>query len=375
MDESQRQLKEMVEKYCADHMEPFMEADDESQTFRKDIYQGFGKLGLAGMNISQAHGGMGMSCMDICLALEAVAKTSVAYGVTLSVSTMIQSIIEKFGTEEQKKHYLPQLVSGQEIGAFALSESGAGSDVKALKTAAKKTRDGYIINGAKAWISSGGIAKTYVVMARTEKGVSSFVIEEGDEGFSYGKKEKKIGWRVSPTRELIFENCRIPDDRLLGREGEGFKIALSALDKGRVTIGAIAVGAAQRVLDESIRYALAREQFGNPIFSYQGLQFMLAEMATEVEASRLLVYDAARRIGEDPGRASRYAAMAKLKATDVCMKVATDAVQIHGGVGCTAEYPVERFMRDAKILQIVEGTNQIQKVVIARHLEKEYGRG
>jgi alkylation response protein AidB-like acyl-CoA dehydrogenase len=288
---------------------------------------------------------------------------------------MVQAIINDFGTEKQKQTYLPKLTTGEEIGAFCLSESGAGSDAASLKTTAKKVDGGYIINGTKLWITSGGIAKTYIVMARTggegAKGVSAFIVRDGTPGLSFGKKEKKMGWRTSPTREVIFENCFVPEENRLINEGEGFKVAMAALDKGRITIGAVAVGLTERALDEAVKYSLTRQQFNQAIFEFQGLQFMMADMALELESSRLLVQEAARLY--DEGRPSqKIASMAKLKATDAAMKVTTDAVQILGGVGYTREYPVERFMRDAKVLQIVEGTNQVQRVVIARQLKKEY---
>jgi acyl-CoA dehydrogenase len=288
---------------------------------------------------------------------------------------MVQSIINDFGNEKQKSTFLPALTAGQEIGAFCLSESGAGSDASSLKTTAKKVDGGYVLNGTKLWITSGGIAKTYIVMARTggegSKGVSSFIVRDGTPGLSFGKKEKKMGWRTSPTREVIFENCFVPEENRLLAEGEGFKVAMAALDKGRITIGAVAVGLSQRALDESVKYSLTRQQFNQAIFDFQGLQFMMADMACETEASRLLVQEAARLY--DEGRPNqKIASFAKLKSTDTAMKVTTDAVQILGGVGYTREYPVERFMRDAKVLQIVEGTNQVQRVVIARQLKKEY---
>ena len=241
---------------------------------------------------------------------------------------------------------------------------------------AKKVEGGYLLNGSKMWITSGGIAKTYIVMARTgsdtsAKSISAFIVRDGMDGFTYGKKEKKMGWKISPTRELVFSNCFIPEENLLSSEGNGFKIAMAALDKGRITIGAIAVGLSERALDESVKYALSREQFNQSIFDFQGLQFMMADMATEIECSRLLVMKSAKDY--DNGHPNpKLASMAKLKSTDTAMKVSTDAVQILGGVGYTQEYPVERLMRDAKVLQIVEGTNQIQRVVIARNLKKEH---
>lgn len=375
MNDLRAELSQTLSKWCESHIEPHMEHDDAEGKFRLEIFQGLGAQGFTGMTLPESYGGAGLSYGDYFSALETIAKYSVAYAVTVSVSSMVQTIIDEYGTPEQKQKYLPALTAGEEIGAFALSESHAGSDAASLKTTAKKVDGGYQLNGTKMWITSAGVAKTYVVMARTggegSKGISAFIVRDGAKGMSYGKAEKKMGWKTSPTRELVFENCFVADsDRLLG-EGEGLKVALGGLDRGRVAIAAIAVGCAQRALDEATRYALGRQQFKQAIFDFQGLQWMLADMATEIEASRLLVDEAARLL--TAGRpAGKLASMAKLKATDVAMKVTTDAVQIHGGVGYTSEYPVERFMRDAKVLQIVEGTNQIQRVVIARFLKKEY---
>ncbi len=375
MNELQQELKSQLEKFRLAKIEPFAEEDDANEHFRMDVFKELGNLGFCGMTVSEEYGGAGLGYSDFCIALQEIAKSSVSYAVTVSVSTMVQGIIERFGNEDQKKKYLPELSAGQQIGAFCLSESSSGSDAKAMKTTAKKTEGGYLLNGSKMWITSGGIAKTYIVMARTggegSSGVSAFIVEDGTEGFTYGKKEKKMGWKASPTREILFQNCLVPEENRIGAEGEGFKVALGGLDAGRVTIGAIAVGLTERALDEAVKYSLERNQFDQPIFNFQGLQFMMADMATELEASRLLVERGAELL--DKGIInSKLCSMAKLKATDVAMKVTTDSVQIHGGVGYTSEYPVERMMRDAKVLQIVEGTNQIQRVVIARQLKKEY---
>lgn len=374
MNEFQKELVLSLRKFCKENIEPHMEHDDAEGKFRMEIFKGLGEYGVTGVTLPEEFGGMGLTYLDYTLVLEEIAKWSVPYAVTVSVSSMVQSILKEYGNDEQKKKYLPALTSGEEIGAFALSESHAGSDAASLKTTARKTEGGYLLNGTKMWITSGGIAKTYIVMARTgaegSKGVSAFIVRDGDTGFSFGKAEKKMGWKTSPTRELVFENCFVPDENLLLTEGQGFKVAMGGLDRGRVAIAAIGVGCAQRALDESIKYALTRQQFKQPIFDFQGLQFMLSDMATETEASRLLVHAAARSI-DTLSPDSKLCSMAKLKATDTAMKVTTDAVQVLGGVGYTSEYPVERFMRDAKVLQIVEGTNQIQRVVIARHLRKE----
>ena len=375
MNDLQKELQSSVRKFCLDKIEPHMEHDDANANFRMDIFNGLGELGLAGITLPEEYGCANLGYQELCAVLEEIAKYSVSYSVTVSVSTMVQSILNQYGNESQKEKYLPELTSGQFIGGFCLSESHSGSDAAALKTTAKKTDGGYILNGSKMWITSGGIAKTYIVMARTgqegPKGISAFIVHDGMDGFSYGKLEKKMGWKVSPTRELVFENCFVPDENLLSSEGMGFTIAMSALDRGRITIGAVAVGLAQRALDEAVKYSLERQQFQKPIFDFQGLQWMMADMATEVEASRLLVQKASENYDNNVPDV-KLASMAKMKATDTAMKVTTDSVQIHGGVGYTAEYPVERYMRDAKVLQIVEGTNQVQKIVIARQLKKEY---
>jgi alkylation response protein AidB-like acyl-CoA dehydrogenase len=375
MNDFQKELCQNLRKFCLSQIEPFMEQDDEKSYFRNEIFKGLGEYGVTGVPTLTEYGGAGLNYLDYCYILEEIAKFSVPYAITVSVSCMVQNIISEFGNEKQKKLYLPALASGAEIGAFALSESHAGSDAQALKTTAKKVDGGYLLNGTKMWITSGGIAKTYIVMAKTSdngaKGISAFIVRDGTEGFSFGKAEKKMGWKISPTRELIFNNCFIPAENMLQNEGDGFSIAMSGLDRGRITIGAIGVGCAQRALDEAIKYALTRQQFSQAIFDFQGLQFMLSDMATETEAARLLVHQAAKNYDQNIS-SQKLCSMAKLKATDVAMKVTTDAVQILGGVGYTSEYPVERFMRDAKVLQIVEGTNQIQRVVIARHLKKEY---
>lgn len=375
MTDLRKELCLNLSKWCEAHIEPHMEHDDAEGKFRMEIFRGLGGQGFTGITLPEEYGGAGLAYADYVAVLEEIAKYSVAYSVTVSVSSMVQTILNEYGNAEQKKKYLPALATGLEIGAFALSESHSGSDAASLKTSAKKVDGGYVLNGTKMWITSAGVAKTYIVMARTggegAKGVSAFIVRDGMPGFSYGKAEKKMGWKASPTRELIFENCFVPAENLLLNEGEGFRVAMGGLDRGRIAIGAVSVGCAQRALDEAVKYSLGRVQFKQPIFDFQGLQFILAEMSCEVEASRLLVQRAAELV--DAGESSaKLSSMAKMKASDTAMYVTTEAVQIHGGVGYTSEYPVERFMRDAKVLQIVEGTNQIQKVVISRQLKKEY---
>ena len=377
MSDEQEWLRQLT-KFRLKHIEPYMEEDDATEHFRPEIYHRMGELGLAGLCLPEQYGGSGLGQRDQIRALGEIAKSSVSYAVTLSVSTMVQKIIALQGTPQQKQQYLPTLTSGQEIASFCLSESEAGSNPSALQTRAIPTtvkgKKGYLLKGRKMWVSSAGEAATYLIMARTTKGakgISAFLTRKDAPGFSCGKKEKKMGWRVSPTREILLENCFVPEASRIGAEGDGLKIALSGLNSGRIAIGAIAVGLSERALEEAVRYSLTREQFGSPLFDFQGLQWMMADMATETSASRLLVEQAAAL--EDEGKPCRQsAAMAKLKATDTAMRVTTDAVQILGGVGHTSEYPVERFMRDAKLLQIVEGSNQIQRIVIAKELKKEY---
>lgn len=375
MNELQIELTNQLAKYCQSNIEPLMEEDDAQGKFRESIFTGLGDYGVTGVPLPEEYGGAGLTYTDFAIVLREIAKYSAPYAVTLSVSTMVQNIINEFGNVEQKKKYLPALTSGKEIGAFCLSESHAGSDAASLKATAKKTDGGYILNGSKMWITSAGVAKVYFVTARTgaegAKGISGFIIRDGADGLTYGKPEKKMGFKTSPTRELILENCFVPDSDLLGKEGEGFKYAMSGLDRGRISIAAIACGLSQRAIDESVKYALERKQFKQEIFNFQGLQFMLADMATETEASWLMVKEAAR-LFDDNNTNSKLASMAKLKATDTAMKVTTDAVQVLGGAGYTSEYPVERYMRDAKVMQIFEGTNQIQRVVIGKHLRQEY---
>jgi butyryl-CoA dehydrogenase len=284
-----------------------------------------------------------------------------------------------YGSEEQKKRYLPQIASGRKLAAFALTESAAGSNAAGIQTQAVADGDQYVLNGTKQWITNGGEAEIYSVIAMTDRtrgarGASAFIVERGDPGFGFGKKEKKMGIRCSSTTELIFDNCRIPKERIIGRVGMGFIVAMKTFDESRPGIGALSVGLAQGALDEAVMFAKERIQFGKPIMSFQAVGHMLAEMATMIEASRALVYAVARYIDTRPKENTKVSAMAKLFPSDVAMKVTTDAVQIFGGHGYMRDYPVEKMMRDAKILQIYEGTNQIQRNIIAQALNKEYTR-
>lgn len=373
--DEQKMLQSMVRDFAVNEVEPTAAERDEEERFDREIFDKMAELGLTGIPWPEEYGGSGMDYVSYVIAVEELSRVCASTGVTLSAHVSLASWpIYKYGTEEQKQKYLRRLAEGSAIGAFALSEPGAGSDVASMKMTAKKDGDDYVLNGNKVWITNGGVADIYVVFAKTDldakhRGISAFIVEKGTEGFSFGKKEKKLGIRSSPTTELIFENCRIPKENLLGEEGEGFKIAMTTLDGGRSGIAAQAVGIAQGALDAAITYAKEREQFGKPIAHQQGISFKLTDMATEVEAARLLTYRAAwlESQGLPYGEAS---AMAKLFAGDTAMRVTVEAVQIFGGYGYTKDYPVERYMRDAKITQIYEGTNEIQRLVIGRALTK-----
>jgi acyl-CoA dehydrogenase len=372
--EEQEALQRTVRKFCEKELAPIAAEADEKGEFHREIYEKLADIGLLGIPCPEEYGGAGLDYMTYIVVVEEIAKFCLSTAVGLGVQGLPQIMINTFGTDEQRDKFLAPLASGETLGAFALTEPGSGSDAASLKTSARLDGDYYVLNGSKVFITHGGVADVYLVMAKTDpekgpRGISSFIVEDGAPGFSFGKTEKKMGLRSSPTREIIFEDCRIPRQNIVGNDGDGFKIAMIALDSGRITIGASGVGLAQAALDESVKYSQQREQFGKPIADFQGIQFMLADMATSIRAARNLVREAAYL--KDNGKPfSHVAAMAKLFATDTAMKVTTDAVQIFGGYGYMQDYPVERLMRAAKVTQIVEGTNQIQRMVIARHLLK-----
>ncbi|NOY25809.1 MAG: acyl-CoA dehydrogenase [Oligoflexia bacterium] len=352
-----------------------LKQDDEDECFRKDYFHKLGELGLCGVPCPEQYGGLGLGYAEYVVVLEEIAKVSASYAVTVAVSGLPQIILAAFGDEAQKERWLPGLAAGELLGAFALSEPDSGSDAASLRTAAVRDGDSYVLDGTKFWITHGGYADIYVVMARTggpgAKGVSAFLVPGDAPGLSFGKKEQKMGMRASPTVELVLDGCRIPASNRVGAEGAGFTVAMDALDGGRITIGAVSVGLCQAALDVAGLYATVRKQFGRPIIDFQGVGFMLADMACRTEAARLLVHKAAAlRDAHRPY--SQVAAMAKCVATDAAMAVTQDAVQVLGGYGYTREYPVERYMRDAKVMQIVEGTNQVQRMVISRHLKHRY---
>lgn len=372
LDEEQSDIRDMARRFTEEQLTPYAEMWDEQNYFPREVYTRMAELGLMGMTTPEEYGGSALSKLSAALVYEELARGDMATAVGLSVHNMVTGSIARFGNEEQRSRWTPGLASGELLGAFSLSEAASGSDAASLQCRAERRGDHYILNGTKMWVTNGGEADIYLLMARTtpgrgSSGVSSFVVEKGTPGFNFGKTERKMGLHSSPTRELIFEDCTIPVTQRLGEEGQGFKIALSSLDSGRVNIGAVAVGVAQAAFMVATRYAAEREQFGQTINTFQGVQFMLADMAIKIEAARLLVHEAAYKL--DTGQsAGMYASMAKCFATDMAMEVTTNAVQVLGGAGYVRDYPVERYMRDIKVSQIFEGTNQIQRVVIARAL-------
>jgi len=373
LSEEHEMIRKMVRDFAKNEVEPTAAIRDEEERFDREIFNKMAELGLTGIPWPEEYGGIGSDYLAYAIAVEELSRVCASTGVTLSAHTSLACWpIFKFGTEEQKQKYLRPMAEGKKIGAYGLTEPGSGSDAGGMKTTAKDMGDHYVLNGSKIFITNGGVADIYVVFALTDpeskhKGTTAFIIESDYEGFSVGKKEKKLGIRSSPTTEIIFQDCRVPKENVLGNVGEGFKIAMMTLDGGRNGIAAQAVGIAQGALDHAVEYAKNRVQFGKPIIANQGISFKLADMATSVEAARLLTYQAAwlESAGLPYGKAS---AMAKLFAGDTAMKVTTEAVQVFGGYGYTKEYPVERFMRDAKITQIYEGTQEIQRLVISRML-------
>lgn len=381
----QSQIRELTAQFAQNELKPVIEEDERTGTFRPELISKLGELGLTGIPISTDYNGAGLGYLEYITCIEELAKVASSYAISVAVTGLPQIILSEFGNEEQKKRFIPALAEGKAIGAFALSEADAGSDPASLRTTAKKQGDSYILNGTKLWCTQADLAKTLVVMARTggegANGISSFILETGLEtgtpsggkakskipGMSFGKRESKMGLHSSHTMEVVLENVKIPESHLIGKEGEGLKIALSALNSGRITIAATALGVAETALQTAISHAKERKQFGKSIGKFQGISFLLADMTTHLEAARLLVNRAASL--RDQGQKYEVAAaQAKLFATDAAMQITTDAVQILGGSGYTTEFPVERCMREAKVLQIVEGTNQIQRLIIGRNL-------
>lgn len=374
----QQDIQQMVLKFGKEVIAPEIDELDEKGQFPRHFFTKLAELGLTGLLFPEELGGANAGRLTTALVCEAIAQTDMATATWLSVHNMVASLIYRFGNSEQHQRWLPHMAAGEMLGAISLSEANAGSDPASLQTTAVRDGDSYVLNGQKMWVTSGGVADVYAVFVRTDptndsKGISCFIVEKGTPGFSFGKYERKMGLRSSPTAELIFEDCRISVNNLIGEEGQGLRIALSALDGGRVNIGAISVGVAQACLDIATEYAKQRQQFQKHIGSFQGIQFMLADMAIRTQASRLMIYEAAQTMDTE-GQATTKAAMAKCFASDQAMQTTLDAIQILGGAGYVRDFPVERHARDVKAAQIFEGTNQIQRVIIARKLLGDVAR-
>jgi alkylation response protein AidB-like acyl-CoA dehydrogenase len=373
--EDQQMIRDMAREIAEKKIKPVRAELDEKGEFPHEIMKEFARADLLRVFVPEEYDGMGGGVTEMCIVTEEISRICPGVGATYGANGLAAIPIILYGSEEQKAKFLPRIASGDAFAAFALTEAGAGSDAAAIKTTAKEVEDSYIVNGTKQFITNGGVADVYSVVVSTDpakgaRGASILVIEKGMPGFDFGKEENKLGIRSSKTTQLIFTDCKVPKENLLGRRGLGFIIALKTFDRTRPGVGAQAVGTAQGAFDEAIAFAKERRQFGKPITAFQGIQFMLADMATQIEAARALVYAAARMIDAGSKNFAAESAMAKLFASDVAMEVTTNAVQIMGGYGYMKEYPVEKFMRDAKILQIYEGTNQIQRDVIASHLIK-----
>jgi len=372
LNEDQRAMQDMVQGFAREKITPFALKWDEERHLPLDVIRETAGLGLGGIYIREDVGGSALSRLDAAVIFEAMATGCPAISAFISIHNMSAWMIDNFGSQEQRKRILPALTSMEKIAGYCLTEPGSGSDAAALKMTASKDGDSYVLNGTKQFISGAGTNDLYVVMARTSdegsKGISAFIVEKGTPGLSYGVQEKKMGWHIQPTAQVIFEDCRIPVENLINEEGMGFRIAMSGLDGGRLNIGACSLGGAQAALDMALNYSHERKAFGKKIGEFQAIQFKLADMATELEAARVLLYAAAAKLDRKAPDATKTCAMAKRFATDAGFNVANEALQIHGGYGYLAEYGVEKIVRDLRVHQILEGTNEIMRVIISRSL-------
>ena len=375
----QQSIKYLARKIAVEKILPVRSELDEKEEFPREIMKVCADAGLFGVSIEEEYGGFGGGVLENCLAVEEMSRICLGVATSYAGSGLGAHPIMLYGNPEQKKKYLPDIAGGKRLAAFALTEADAGSDAGSIRTTATRKEGGYVLNGTKQWITNGGEAEIYTIIAMTDRskgarGASALIVEKGTPGFGFGKKEKKLGIRASATRELVFQDCFVPKENLIAKEGMGFIVTMRTFDRTRPGVGAQGVGVAQGALDEAVRYAREREQFERKIISFQAVQHLLADMATLVEAARALVYSVARYIdhSKDLKEISKVSGMTKVFASDVAMKVTTDAVQIFGGYGYMRDYPVEKMMRDAKILQIYEGTNQIQRNIIGLELSKEY---
>lgn len=379
LSEEQIMIRDLARQIAEEKIVPVRAELDETGEFPWDVMKVLAQSDLFGLFIPEEYGGLGKGCLELCIAIEELSRACLGVSTTFAANALGTYPLLLFGNSDQKKKYLPDIAAGKRLVAFGLTEANAGSDAGGTQTTAKLDGNEYILNGTKQWITNGGEAEIYTIIAITDRskgprGASAFVVEKGTPGFTFGKKENKMGIRASATTELIFDNCRIPKENLIGKDGAGFLVAMKTLDSSRTGVGSQGVGVAQGAYDEAVKFARKRIQFGHPIISFQAIQHMLADMTTSIEAARSLVYSVARFIDGGAKDVSKESAMAKVFATDVAMKVTTDALQVTGGSGYMKEYPLEKMMRDAKILQIYEGTNQIQRNVIGQAIIKEAAR-
>jgi len=375
LNEDQRAIQDMARSFTADMITPDAHKWDEDKVWPADVAKAAGELGFGSIYVSEEGGGCGLSRVESVLIFEQLSMGCPSTAAMISIHNMATWMIDCFGNDDQRARFVGELSTLEKMASYCLTEPGAGSDAASLKTKAVRDGDDYVLNGSKAFISGGGTSDVYVVMARTSddgaKGISCFIVEKDTPGLSFGAQEKKLGWHSQPTAAVMFDDCRIPAANLVGEEGQGFKIAMQGLDGGRLNIGACSIGGAQRALDEAVTYTKDRKQFGKSIADFQATQFKLADMATELEAARLLLYAAAQKVTNKTPDAAAAAAMAKRLATDTGFDVVNASLQLHGGYGYLQDYPIERILRDLRVHQILEGTNEIMRVVISRSLLKD----
>ncbi len=370
--EDQRAFQSAARQFSQAELAPHAAQWDADSYFPIEIFPKMAQMGFAGIYVGEPHGGCGLGRLEAALIFEELAKGCVSRAAYLSIHNMVAWMIDSFGHDQQRQQWLPKLLSMESLGSYCLTEPSSGSDAVSLKATAKRDGDHYILNGEKAFISGGGVSDIYVCMVRTgeegAKGISTVVVEKGTPGLSFGKPEKKMGWKSQPTTSVIFEDCRVPVANLLGEEGQGFSFAMKGLDGGRLNIAACSLGGASRCLEATTTYMKERKQFGKPLAEFQALQFRVADMATELEAARLMVHAGATKLDQQATDATHACAMAKRFATDIGFEVCNQALQLHGGYGYISEYEIERFVRDLRVHQILEGTNEIMRLIIARKL-------
>ncbi len=373
--DEQRQIQEMAQQFTAGAITPHAAEWDEKHIFPRDAIRQAAALGFGSIYVSEESGGIGLGRLDAALIMEAMAYGCPSTSAFISIHNMAAWMIDRFGAQAVKDKYLPQMVTMERIGSYCLTEPGSGSDAAALKTKAVRDGDHYVVTGSKAFISGGGENENYICMVRTgvdgPKGISCLVIEKEMPGVSFGAQEKKLGWHSQPTAQVNFDGVRVPVENLVGGEGEGFRIAMMGLDGGRLNIGACSLGGAQRCLDEAVKYTKERKQFGTAIADFQNTQFMLADMETELQAARMLLYAAAVKVTENAPDKTKFAAMAKRLATDSGSSIVDRALQLHGGYGYLQDYPIERFWRDLRVHSILEGTNQVMRMIVGRELTRQ----